>query len=125
MPNLFYNLALLSTCLLSPARAEKPCNFTSHLYSGNFSNFGISDISILKDDSLFNISVQFWGNKLSCNQEKLLCNQGNVVLPQNNSDCLVKNLNRYYIKPEIEYDDKKNQINIEVYGNDIILYPSN
>ena len=130
MPNLFYNLALLSTCLLSPdlfhkAGANTPCNFTSHLYSGNVSGFGISDISILKDDSLFNISVQFWGRTISCNNEKLLCNQGNVVLPQNDSDCLVKNLNHYYIKPEIEYDEKQNQINIEVYGNDIILYPSN
>ena len=112
MPNLFYNLAITFICLLSPnlfhkAKADKPCHFTSHLYSGNYSNFAISDISILKDNNLFNISIQFWGNKLSCNQEKLLCNQSNVVIPQNNSDCLVKNLNHYYIKPEIEYDDKK------------------
>ena len=57
---------------------------------------------ILKDDYLFNISVHFLG-----------------------INYLVKNLNRYYIKPEIEYDEKKNQINIDIYGNDIILYPSN
>ena len=126
MSNLFYNLALLSTCLLfHKAGANTPCNFTSHLYSGNVSSFGISHISILKDNQVYNTSIKFWGRTISCNNEKLLCNKNNVVLPQNNSDCLVKNLNQYHINPDIQYDDKKNQINIEVYGDDIILYPSN
>jgi hypothetical protein len=126
MPNLFYKLALLTTCFIDyvPAYPLEQCNFTSNSYSGNFTNYGVSDISILNYNQLYNTTIKFFGIHILCNKEKILCNHNKVILPQNKSDCLIENLNKYNINPDIEYDRKQNLINIKVYGTDIILYHS-
>ena len=103
---------------------EINCPFKANTYRGNLTSYGIKIINLQKNKNYYNITIDLYNLYINCSQENIKCDKNNnIILPNNNSDCLRKHFSEYNINPQIKYNINSNYIEVIQWGLNIILYP--